>query len=432
MTDNKLGPCEFVQTGKDSFVCAPVAAEAYSDAACTLPILNNVQCGASPPAYMSVQPLRIYDGCGQNLVTVSGLEIRPVGAALATPSIIYSKDDTGKCLGYPPFAGATYYTSGAPIALSEAVSGTLKNETRGGTLSVDYISASDGSAWVLGARDSKWGACTFDRPGDNATTEESCTPTNLAFAENGNIFTDNTTCSGTPVGFNSNENVVCPPLVAQASGAYDGCTAPASHYLHVTEKLPVSSVSQSEGDNCLSAPPGYVFFRLGDAIDANAFATAKVTTSKTERVTIKQIATTSGAFLQQLPNFYDNGVRCEDRQFQDGAIYCVPLDTFSFETAGPNTSSTYADAACTQPVIYTPIGNCGSAPTIALETQTVAACGSSRSPPVRAHAIGAIYTGPVYIKDGDAPCRQDTATNALVRLIGEDVTSTLPLLTPFD
>jgi hypothetical protein len=341
--------CTYVTLSDEQRHCAPDPKPGgtvyFTDAACTQKIVGWVaSCApATPVKYASYVDASI--GCGARP------EILELGVASA-PATTYAKNGAA-CDVYAGSALA-YRSVTRAVPPSELVPATVTREARGAQLFATYLDGADGSRqpFEIESGGAHAGACFESRMADGVTR---CTPASLAYL--GGQFTD-ATCTK-PAALQAGymlETCKLPP-VAVESDHYDTCTDQYSPSLFDVGPKVAGASYQGSPASCTTSPSpgqGSTFWAQGAAIPDTDFAVVKHVRGTTTPLTVDSLAAATGETLHAASLFDPaHAFACAGWQTSDHKTRCVERQRADV--------TTYADAACSQPlaIVYHASPGCG-------------------------------------------------------------------------
>lgn len=386
--DTKLGTACAFGTAEDGHLrCIPSGVRIYAQPFCdeqviALPNSDQAPATCSPLAPPpSKTPYAIYvatENCAEKSFVYA------IGDSTAAP----------RCPGPHPREGTYDPHMSTHVAPTDFVAGYVEQEDRGGRIAVNVITADDGAREVRASfRDTQRNEdCTPTGPANRCVTDD------VAFLT-GRYFSDKD----------------CSPA-SKVAYWVPGCTTPklvvsdeACHGILDDEFFavgaPVSTpVMESSGGACVpetSGQPGYgekkVFAPAGAPIPPSTFESLATTKIGSGRIRLDAWSDAAGHALatQGALDDVDFGGTCT-AQIVGGVLRCVPSGIVQ-------ASSSFADAACTQPLVLRWSGD---------------ACDAAAPRPIGAlvaadrcageiHDIGETYTGPTYAKDATGNCREE-------------------------
>ncbi len=357
--------CRFAKADDGQMRCLPItgAAIAYSDGACSVPLIGLSPCGAAP----KMVSVGSADGCSVTAYQTT--------AKLSAPIEVHYKNGGGTCGSAEAPGAIDFYDGSVPVGTSELVSATVKEEPRGADLVARVLVAADGTIDARTIAAQKRGyACDLSSV---VWLAKHCLPITVAFSEG---FAEST-CR-TSAAFQPHACGTTPALV-QKGGALATCEFfGETDYAEVGAE--VTGPLYSKSASCVEATKiaGGRYWTQGADVPLTALPAVSTKDEGTDRLRTRALASATGERLLGA-TFFDSqrNELCSAGVASDDKLRCLPPVSGLTSVAG------YKDAGCTQPVLARAKG-C-TPPTFAA-TSLGLGC-SSR---VHYYAVGAVTSVP--------------------------------------
>jgi len=404
--DTQLGlACRFLRASDGELRCLPGtsggnAFEMFRDEGCAKPVTRFV---CDPPKFITEADPRSATTCDRRV------SVYPVGGKTASPPSHYlTNGSLRRCLANPSPAPAGNYYEIDPNAVPPTTYVRAVDVTGPTWNGIEFhvLEGEDGSRGLSSFRDvARNVECSFRAAGDGV---ERCLPVR-AWSVRSDVFAD-AACS-----------------TRAASGNADGCVTPTfagsseSDACQTRERLfalgEVASPYAGAGAGCQPlTESGGVYRAVGAEIAPDAFVAAKDDTDagpgrlRTRRRVFGERPLALGAFDSEREK------PCAFRRAADGVVRCLPVNPANGRAEIFRIS--YADPACTQPVIRWPSSRCGSPETVLVDT-AANVCDASA---YRVHLVGArVQTPTVFAPSPTSACAPEPGGVNEVFALGAEV-----------
>lgn len=357
--------CRFAKADDGQMRCLPItgAAIAYSDGACSVPLIGLSPCGAAP----KMVSVGSADGCSVTAYQTT--------AKLSAPIEVHYKNGGGACGGAEAPGAIDFYDGSVPVGTSELLSATVKEEARSADLVVRILTAADGTidarTFAAGKRGYECELSSIVSP------PKHCLPRTLAYSQGfaESTCTTRAALQPTACGFT--------PALVQKDGTLATCDFfGESSFAEVGPEVTGSVYSKSATCVAQTKVPGARYWTQGADVPTSSLPAIASKDEGTDRLRVHALTAATGERLLGT-TFFDSqrNELCSASVASDDKLRCLPPVSGLTSVAG------YKDAGCTQPVLARAKG-C-TPPTFAA-TSLGLGC-SSR---VHYYAVGAVTSVP--------------------------------------
>ncbi len=382
--------CAFQVASDGRYRCLPAEPDVgytgteFGDASCTLPILLAPACEVPRFALGVARPTPL---CGEP----SGRSVLAVGAARASSTFYRSEE--GVCTPYTAPAGLVVHDLSGRIDADDFIAAELATTTTNALAPYAYV-ASDGAIHSEAIWDTARAAeCRPNGENDGENDALHCEPVEIAFFSPG-LWADGACTIPATGDFGYHRPCGRPTAVMR----FDQVVS----YSEIgAEVLPANVHVNDTAGGCTLAPPerldGARAYQVGAPLPIASLPAISQVLDGDGRLRAMRYTDAEGHALTPALRFHDTLIdaACWPLTFDDGVTRCTPSYT---QVSPPHGGGTYADSACTQPVIYANLE--GPPPALALiarERNNSCEPGGFES----ARTSGSLYEGPLF---GGAQC----------------------------
>lgn len=368
-----------------NYYCTPSGASVvYSDAGCTAKVAqvyHDPNCPQPAPTYALDWS---YTAC------TSGPGHLYLRGSKTTLAQYWDKGSDGTCYGPYSVANNDFYNLGAEVVPGDLVKLTVGAASGGNRLGVRFVTSSDGLAFPWAVHDATLGDdCFTSYAGDGAASAR-CAPSSAWYAG----YSHDSTCATTELGVPRS----CAAERYAVAYPYSACPAAPDVYYTVGAAVASSPLYSPSGGQCYSATadPTYNYYSVGQQLDLATLMRAPDTITG-HRMQLIHMTTSDGVRWRDYP-VYDSqkNAECTPFTLPDGSIRCIAWGGYA--------QTYYMDSACTRAIdlveAATGPASCGAPPISKFASKYVPPPPGTCAYSYEVHAMGAAYTGPVYLNGG--------------------------------